>query len=140
MRCSIMNTDGPSGVFMRSPVATRIHALWDEVADFGAHETDEALVHTLRVLSQLVGAQNAFWLGAVRFGTDLDLLAGWRMRAIRRLNPTPEDEQVYKFSRQRLDHGTSDEVTLAQVREAGVFRARLLRELASPEFFATRDY
>ena len=31
-------------------------------------------------------------------------------------------------------------VTLAQVREAGVFRARLLQELAPPGFFATEDY
>jgi len=62
------------------------------------------------------------------------------MRAMRRLTPTPQDEQVYKLARQHLDDGRSDEVTLAQVREAGIFRARLLRELASPEFFATRDY
>jgi DNA-binding CsgD family transcriptional regulator len=119
---------------------TRIHALWDELADFGAHETDAALVHALRVLSDLVGAQRAFWLGAVRLGTDLDPLGGWRIRGIRRMHPTPEDEEVYKLSRQRLDHGASDEVTRAQVRQAGVFRARLLGELAPPGFVATRDY
>jgi DNA-binding CsgD family transcriptional regulator len=98
------------------------------------------MVHAMRALSELVGAQRAFWLGAVRLGTDLDPLGGWRIRAIRRMDPTPEDEHVYKFSRQRLDKGTSDEVTVAQVRRAGVFRARLLRELAPPGFFATRDY
>ena len=135
-----MGSGGPSRAFRLGPVATRVHALWDEIADFGAHEVDEALGHALRVLSELVGAQNAFWLGAVRLGTNSDALGGWRMRAIRRMNPTPEDAHVYKLSRQHLDHGRSDEVTLAQVREAGIFRARLLRELASPEFFATRDY
>jgi DNA-binding CsgD family transcriptional regulator len=135
-----MNRDGPSKGFLRSPVATRIHALWDEVADFGAHEVDEALVHALRILSELIEAQNAFWLGAVRLGTDADALGGWRMRAIRRMHSTPQDEQVYKLSRQHLDHGHADEVTLAQIREVGRFRARLLRELASPEFFTTRDY
>ena len=45
------------------PVTARIHALWDELADFGAHETDAALVHAMRVLSELAGAQRAFWLG-----------------------------------------------------------------------------
>jgi DNA-binding CsgD family transcriptional regulator len=135
-----MNPDGPSSALLRSGVATRIHALWDEIADFGAHETDAALLHALHALSELVDAQNAFWLGAVRLGTDPDALGGWRIRAIRRTNPTPEDERVYKLARQHLDRGRSDEVTLAQVREAGVFRARLLRELAPPAFFATRDY
>jgi DNA-binding CsgD family transcriptional regulator len=137
---SIVNADGPSDSIGPTVVAARIHALWDEVADLGAHETDAALVHALRVLSGLIGAQNAFWLGAVRLGTDRDTLGGWRIRGIRRMDPTPEDEHVYKVSRQRLDQGTSDEVTRAQVREAGTFRARLLRELASPEFFTTHDY
>jgi DNA-binding CsgD family transcriptional regulator len=135
-----METDERSAAFLGSPVATRIHAWWDEVADFGAHDTDGALVHALRVLTDLVGAQGGFWLGAVRLGTDLDRLGGWRIRAIRQMNPRPEDEHVYKFSRQRLDNGISDEVTLAQVREAGTFRARLLRELASREFYASADY
>jgi DNA-binding CsgD family transcriptional regulator len=119
---------------------TRLHLLWDEIADFGAHATDAALGHALKVLSQLVGAQNAFWLGAVRLGTDADPLAGWRIRGIRRMVATPEDEHVFKLSRQRLDHDTTDEVTRAQVREAGCFRATLLRELASPAFFSTPDY
>jgi DNA-binding CsgD family transcriptional regulator len=135
-----MTANTASETVLPDPLASRIHALWDELADFGAHETDAAVAHAMRVLSDLVGAQRAFWLGAVRFGIDPDALGGWRMRGIRRMDPTPEDERVYKLSRHRLDHGTADEVTLAQVREAGVFRARLLHELASPEFFATSDY
>jgi DNA-binding CsgD family transcriptional regulator len=132
--------DGSSAIVLPNGLAVRIHALWDELADFGAHESDAALAHALRALSDVTGAQRAFWLGAVRFGIDGDPLGGWRMRAIRRMDPTPEDDRVYKFSRQRLDDGTADEVTRAQLREAGVFRARLLRELASPGFFATSDY
>lgn len=135
-----MARDAPSGPLLPLPVVTRIHALWDELADFGAHETEAATMHAMRVLSDLIGAERAFWLGAVRLGVDLDSLGGWRIRAIQRLDPTRKDDEVYRFSRQRLDHGTTDEVTLAQVREAGVFRARLLRELAPPGFFATRDY
>ena len=45
---------------------TRIHALWDELATFSAQETDVALGHALQVLSELIGAQQAFWIGAVR--------------------------------------------------------------------------
>jgi DNA-binding CsgD family transcriptional regulator len=118
----------------------RLHALWNELADFGAHETDAAVDHLLRVLSGLAGAQRAFWLGAVRLGSDPDSLGGWRIRGIRRMDPTPEDDHVYRVSRRRLEQGSTDQVTLAQVREAGVFRARLLRELAPPGFLASRDY
>src|SRR5262245_36613139 len=135
-----MTSATPPELVLPNSLAVRIHALWDELADFGAHETEAALACALGVLSDLIGAQNAFWLGAVRVGTDPDPLGGWRIRGIRRMNRTPEDDHVYKLSRQRIENGTSDAVTLAQVREAGVFRARLLRELAPPGFSATADY
>ena len=136
-----MPTDARSESAPPDAAATRIHALWDELADFGAHDTDAALVHAMRVLGDLVGAQQAFWLGAVRLGTDLDPLGGWRIRGVRRMNkPSPEDDKVYRLARHSLDSGRSDAVTMAQVREAGVFRARLLRELAPPGFAATADY
>jgi DNA-binding CsgD family transcriptional regulator len=135
-----MTTDARSESAPPDPAATRIHALWDELADFGAHETDGALVHAMLTLSGLVGARSAFWLGAVRLGTGLDALGGWRIRAVRDMVPTRDGEKIYRLSRQRLDSGTTDAVTIAQVREAGVFRARLLRELAPPDFFGSTDY
>jgi DNA-binding CsgD family transcriptional regulator len=135
-----MTADAQSESGLPRPVATRIHALWDELGDFGAHETDAAVVRAMQVLSDLAGVQHAFWLGAVRLGRTCDPMDGWRIRAIRQMDPTPEGQHIYKLSRQRLDSGTTDAVTLAQVREAGMFRARLLRELAPPGFFATADY
>jgi len=133
--------DARPGSALPGAVTTRIHALWDELADFGAHETDAALAHALRVLSGLVGAQQAFWLGAVRLGTEPDALGGWRIRGVQRMNERrPEDDEVYKLSRSRVDRGTSDAVTIAQVREAGAFRARLLSELAPPGFVDSPDY
>ena len=96
--------DARPGSALPGAVTTRIHALWDELADFGAHETDAALAHALRVLSGLVGAQQAFWLGAVRLGTEPDALGGWRIRGVQRMNERrPEDDEVYKLSRSRVD-------------------------------------
>jgi len=136
-----MTGEPQTGNVVSGTVAARIHALWDELADYGAHETDAALNHAMQVLSGLVGADRAFWLGAVRLGSEPDALGGWRIRGIHRMNePRPEDDVVYKLSRSRLDSGTTDAVTLAQVREAGVFRARLLSELAPPGFADTPDY
>ena len=136
-----MAVDARPETALAGPDIARIHTLWDELAGFGAHETDAALEHAMQVLSGLVGAQRAFWLGAVRLGSAPDALGGWRIRGIQRMNdPRPEDDVVYKLSRSRLDSGTTDAVTLAQVREAGVFRARLLSELAPPGFADTPDY
>ena len=135
-----MNVDALAETALPGPVVARIHELWDELANFGAHQTDAALVHAMRVLSDLAQVRRAFWLGAVRLGTKHDAMAGWRIRGIRQMDPTAEGERVYKISRQRLDSGTTDAVTVAQVREAGMFRARLLRELAPPGFCATADY
>src|SRR5262245_17491376 len=59
---------------------------------------------------------------SLRLGTKRDPLAGWRIRGIRQMEPNPVGERVYKLSRQRLESGTTDAVTLAQVREAGVVR------------------
>jgi DNA-binding CsgD family transcriptional regulator len=121
-----------------------IHRLWDDIADFDASRIDDALVYTLGVLSSLVDARNAFWLGAVRLapGHAADPLRGWRPRAIRYLRPLERDLRFYERSQRDLDavQPEADESTVANVRDAGVFRAHLLRDLVSPAWFDTPFY
>ena len=119
---------------------SRIHALWDELASFSAHETEAALDHALQALCDLIGAQQAFWIGAVRLQIEADPLAGWRVRAIRRLDAGAENRQILKSVQQYHDHGIVDPITVAQVRQAGEFRVRLLRDLAPPDFVSTHAY
>jgi DNA-binding CsgD family transcriptional regulator len=120
----------------------RVHQLWDEIADFDASRVDEALVHALTVLSSLVGAQNAFWLGAVRLapGRSHDPVKGWRPRAIRYLHPSEPDARFYKDATRATEVGQVDESTRANARDAGTFRAHLLRDLVSPAWFTTPFY
>ena len=118
---------------------TRIHELWDELAAFPANESETALKHAMQVLSDLINAQHAFWIGAVRLRIEGDLMAGWRVRALRRLDAT-ESRQLMKSVQQLHDQGIADPVTLAQVKQAGAFRVRLLRELAPPDFASSRAY
>jgi DNA-binding CsgD family transcriptional regulator len=119
----------------------RIHLLWDELAGFEAAKSEEALMRLLGAVAEMVGAQNAYWMGAVRLSEDeRDPLRGWRPRLIRYLRPLPNDE---KFTQQRLkslQRGKVDEATVAQARLAGTFRACRLKDLVSADWFNSDTY
>src|SRR5262245_2748368 len=79
----------------------QVHDLWDELADFGAHEIDAAPMHALRATSGLIDAQQAFWIGTVRMvPSQTDVLAGWRLRALRRLHSAEADRTTLKRAQQ----------------------------------------
>lgn len=118
----------------------RIQRLWDELADFGAHETDAALMHALAETSRLINAQQAFWAGTVRLLPEGDPVGGWRLRALRRLRDSDQDRRVLKQAQQFHNQGIVDPITVAQARRAGRWRAHLLRELAPEGFEQTTAY
>lgn len=119
----------------------RIHSLWDELARFEAAESQAALLYLLSAVAGIIGAENAYWLGAVRIAeSDGDPLLGWRPRLIRYLHPLPDDAT---FTRQRLrsiDRGAVDESTVAHARLAGTYRASRLCDLVSPDWFDSETY
>ena len=112
----------------------RIHGLWDELADFGAHETDAALTHALRTTSALIGAQQAFWMATVRLLPDNDPPCGWRIRTLKRLHESDEDRRGNEAGEDDHDSGIFQiPVTVAQARLAGTWRAHSCpAELAPP--------
>jgi len=122
-------------------VVERIHVLWDELAAFEAAGGDNALLHLLATVAQILDAQNAYWMGAVRLTeNEDDPLRGWRPRSIRYLRPLPNDE---KFTQQRLmelNRGRVDEATVAHARRAGSYRAARLRDLVSAQWFKGETY
>jgi DNA-binding CsgD family transcriptional regulator len=119
----------------------RIHCLWDELAAYEAARSEAALMHLLSAVAQMVDAQNAYWMGAVRLTDDEQApLRGWRPSLVRYLRPLPNDE---KFTQQRIRsirRGAVDETTVAQARLAGTFRARRLRDLVSDDWFNSDTY
>lgn len=119
----------------------RIHRLWDELAAFEAAKSEPALMHLLGAVAEMIDAQNAYWMGAVRLSDDeRDPLGGWRPALVRYLRPLPNDE---KFTQQRLRsirRGVVDEATVAQARLSGTFRARRLRDLVSEDWFNSETY
>jgi hypothetical protein len=122
-------------------VVDRIHAIWDDLAAFEAAGYETALLHLLATVADIVDAENAYWMGAVRLTENsADPLLGWRPRTIRYLRPLPNDE---KFTQQRLkelNRGQVDEATVAHARLAGSYRASRLCDLVSPEWFKGDTY
>jgi DNA-binding CsgD family transcriptional regulator len=127
---------------MDAGTAERIHALWDELADFDAARIDDALDHLLSSLCKLVDAQNANWIGAVRM-TDIlpgDPVHGWRPRTIRYLRPSqPLDDNAREQAR-KLEQGSVDETTIRNVALAGTFRVNRLCDLVPPAWFDSAYY
>lgn len=122
-----------------------IHALWDGLADFEAARTDDALLYLLRAVSGLLDAQKAYWLGAVRVRqsdelNERDPLKGWRPANIRYLDTLPADLQIYRQGMRNVASGEPDESTANHALNAGRFRAVLLRDHVSPDYFASASY
>jgi DNA-binding CsgD family transcriptional regulator len=126
---------------MDAGLLERIHDLWDDLAAFEAAQTDAALLYLLTSVAELVGAQNAYWFGAVRMAeADGDPLLGWRPRSIQYLHPLPDDATFTRDRIKSLDRGGVDEATVAQARLAGSYRANRLCDLVSPDWFKGDTY
>jgi DNA-binding CsgD family transcriptional regulator len=117
-------------------------SLWADMAGFSAGEADAALVHLLRFLADRVQGRGAYWLAAIRMAhapVD-DVLGGWRPAAIRHLDSSPEHDRFFKTSQAEIERGVPDASTIAHARQAGHFRAVLLRDLMPPEWFSSPYY
>lgn len=119
-----------------------IHRLWDELADFDAAHSDEALAHLMTGLCTLAGAYNILWMGAVRLDTTFtgDPIKGWRPRVIRHLHlSVPLDDAAWKET-EKLERGVVDITTIRNTENAGTFRANRLCDLVGPEWFESLYY
>lgn len=118
-----------------------VHGLWDDLARFDAARVNDALLHLLSAVADLVDAQNAYWFGAVRLPDAVcDPLHGWRPRCMQYLHPLPNDETFTRDRIRSLDRGAIDEATVAQARLAGKYRANRLRDLVSDDWFEGPAY
>jgi DNA-binding CsgD family transcriptional regulator len=118
----------------------RLHACWSAVARHGA-DTGGSLTDCLAHLAALVDAQNAYWLAAVRVsGAEGDPLMGWRPRAVRYLRTSEADLAFMRLATRMCEEGVPDESILGNIRNAGVTRAHLLREIVSPAWYDSAFY
>jgi DNA-binding CsgD family transcriptional regulator len=113
----------------------RIHQLWDELADYGAVRSEQALLHALQGMAELVDAQQAYWLCTVRMGDRSDPVFGWRPAAIRYLRPEPTAPKRFAEHRKQIESGEIDPSILANMRGVGQFRINFQKQMVDPEWY-----
>ena len=119
-----------------------IHVLWDELADFDAARSDEALSHLMEGLCTLAGAWNINWTGAIRLDDSIarDPIKGWRPRVSRFLHPSPELDEGVRKQMEKLEQRVADITIIRNAEGAGTFRANRLRDWVGPEWFDSSYY
>jgi DNA-binding CsgD family transcriptional regulator len=121
-----------------------IHVLWDELTDFDAGQTTQAVAHLMAFLCERGDAWNATWAGAVRINENYgdDPLMGWRVAAMRSLHPVPPhpDESHFKDLLRLWDQRKLDPSFLLPLRGVGTFRTYSFRRELPPEWFEGTFY
>lgn len=127
---------------MNQKQAEKIHALWDDLADFEAARIDAALIHLMQTVCGLVNARHAYWMGGIRIDQDAhkDALLGWRPAAVHHMKEFPAYRDAYHDGLRDIDSSIVSECSLNHVLKAGKFRASLMKEHVSPAYFESEEY
>ena len=124
--------------------ADNIHRLWDDLADFQISHSDQAVAYLMAQLCDQVGAWNATWAGAVRFGDAVrnDPLQGWRVGAVQALRAVEPhtDEGHFKEILKVWDRREIDPSFLLPMRGVGTFRTYSFRRELPAEWFESPFY
>ena len=121
-----------------------VHRLWDELADYGADRSVQAVARLMAFLCDRVGAWNATWAGAIRLdGTgDDDPLQGWRVGAVQALHPIAPhpDEGHFKEILKVWDRREIDPSFLLPMKDVGAFRTYSFRRELPEDWFGSPFY
>jgi T5SS/PEP-CTERM-associated repeat protein/autotransporter-associated beta strand protein len=122
-----------------------VDEIWDALADFGGTRVEEAQLFLMGRLKELIGADDAVWVGVVRMahGGEAergDHQLGWRGRAVVHLEWTDLKREVVAaaMKAQEVDGGVPSSIEMAKL--AGNFRTLTLRELHEMETFVLTEH
>ncbi len=128
--------EGPDVVSME-----RVHALWDQLANFSTGAVEEARRHFLTGLCELVDAQNVTWVGVVRMDTHPeDPYLGWRPRLIHLLHPDARIAAAAAEQARRVEQGETDPVVTHNLKALGRLRVTRLEDVVPPEWLEDAYY
>lgn len=123
-------------------VTEDIYTLWDRLADYPAAQSDRALENLLGSLAGLLGAEDAYWVGAVRVDDPVegDPYQGWRALRAFSLKNEPHTREIRETLQRAMERGEVVDPITVHIRQAGEFRVRTLSELMPPAFFESEHY
>jgi len=118
-------------------ISEQIYALWDELADFDAAQTEASRTRLLEGLCSLAGAQDATWIGAVRMGDPMpgDPVGGWRPKVFHYLRDPATRTRINKPRIEALESRQVDATIIRNVSMAGRFRVNRLVDLVDGTWF-----
>lgn len=124
---------------MKQEQREAVYALWDELSEFEASRSEQAVRHLMQSLCRITGAVNANWTGALRMNQDYgsDPLLGWRIGVkleLTPLSPDPKGESFVEIQRMWNDREI-DPSFLLPIRKVGTFRTYSLRREMPQEWF-----
>jgi DNA-binding CsgD family transcriptional regulator len=118
--------------------------VWDELSDFDASHSEQAIVHYMTRLCALGGAWNATWGGAIRMSESVafDPLNGWRVAAVKALHPVASvsGERHFKEVLRYWDRREIDPSFLLPMRGVGTFRTYSFRRELPDSWFRSEFY
>ncbi|WP_346838999.1 LuxR C-terminal-related transcriptional regulator [Microbulbifer sp. SAOS-129_SWC] len=131
---------------MPPSIRDRIHRIWDRLAEFPEPQLSTlGLQYLLGSVSELIDAHHAYWLSSLHLryrDEEQDPMLGWRPGPVFHYREMPEDRAFYRKQVKATEDGNyiPQESTINHLRQAGNFRATLLRDHVSPEFFRSEHY
>ena len=115
--------------------------LWNELADFDLRDAEASRRHLMSRLCELLGADNAGWVGAVRAAVDRDdPFLGWRIATLSYLHNDAINEEAVGEMKVRLRRREGDPLNLFVIAGAGTFRSFTLRRAMPASWFAGEYY
>lgn len=124
----------------------QIHRIWDHLAELPESQlSTRGLYFLLESISELIDAHHGYWISAFRLSNldvESDMMFGWRPGPAVYYNEKPSDKAIYRNNMKEIQAGKCQvsESVLNLIRGAGRFRATLLRDLVSPDFFTSSHY
>ena len=119
-----------------------VHRVWDELADFGAGQSAQAVARLMAFLCNRVDAWNATWSGAIRLGekSESDVLQGWRVAAVQALHVSAPHTEETKEILRSWDRREIDPSFLLPMRDVGAFRTYSFRRELPDDWFGSAFY
>lgn len=124
----------------------RLQGIWDKLAEFPEPQLgNEGLQFLLKSISELIDADHGYWLSGMRIkhlAAESDPMFGWRPGPVFYYQEPPGSTSIAKSSLKGVEAGRTapGESTVNHIRNAGRFRATLMRDHVSPDFYRSDHY